>query len=88
MSRLLKLHYLPLALCFAAILAARLSGSDKAPFLVLAAGASSFVLGILYFATLSPLKAVISLAPGLGLALLVGLAKLGLVDLMPVLGFR
>lgn len=88
MSRLLKLHYLPLALCFAAILAARMSGNDKAPFLVMAAGGASFILGILYFVTLSPIKAVISIAPGLGLALLVGLSKLGLIDLMPILGFR
>jgi hypothetical protein len=88
MKRFFKLHYVPLLLLAAAIAASRLGGNDKAPMLALAAGAVSFAMGLLYLVTLQPVKAFICLAPGLGLAALFILSKLGLVDLMPILGFR
>lgn len=88
MGRFLKLHYLPLVALFGAILYSHAGGNDKAPFLVFAAAGGSVVLGALYFITLRPIKGLIAIVPGLGCAALFAMGYFGLIDLMPIFGFR
>ena len=87
-SRFLQPVYIPIIALFLAILINKVGGNDKAPYLVMAAGLISLVIGIAYLVTLRPLKAMIAIVPFTGLIALFTLSKLGLVDLMPILGFR
>ena len=94
MKKIFRLRFAPLLVFFIAVLVAH-GGNDKAPFLVLAAALFSLVLGLFYIvksfvgARSSNLKkAMIAGLPFSFTAAIFLLAKLSLLDPMPILGFR
>lgn len=71
-------------------------GNDKAPFLVIIVALLSFIMGLLYFIMVlskkqkreNLQKAAISILPFIVTLSLFALARAGLVDTLPILGFR
>jgi hypothetical protein len=95
MRKYLNLSLLPLCIYFIFVADAH-GGNDKAPFLVLFAALLSFIAGFTYILTafLGDRKkdnlrnAFVSLLPFITTAILFILSRMGLVDILPILGFR